>query len=65
MAPEKNGRAVELLASGKPYQVWEGDEWLCPACRRSVVIGFGLRPVAEHFQGRYERARKGALEVRT
>ena len=34
----------------KPYRLWHGDKWGCPSCGAEIVIGFGLKPLAEHFQ---------------
>lgn len=45
----KNSYHVELLASGEPYQIWQGDRYECPSCCASVVVGFGRGPVAEVF----------------
>lgn len=48
MKPEKNGVYIELRTP-QPYQIWSGDMWKCPNCKRKVVSGYGRAPVAEHF----------------
>ena len=34
----------------KPYKLWLGDKWECQGCGSEIVVGVGLRPVAEHYQ---------------
>jgi len=32
------------------YKYWHADLWKCPGCGRRNVFGYGLKPLAEHFQ---------------
>lgn len=50
MEPVKNAFIVELMAADKPYQKFSSDKWACPNCQFEVVVGFGQKPVAEHYQ---------------
>jgi hypothetical protein len=51
MKPEKNGVPfVEGFGDGRPYQIWESDQWKCSGCGISVLIGFGRKPYSEHYQ---------------
>lgn len=50
MKPIKNGFIVEMLADGKPYYKIEADQWGCPVCFTTIVIGFAGKPFAEHGQ---------------
>jgi hypothetical protein len=43
----KTGRRVGLVSGGNVYQVWSGDEFACPTCRASVVVGFPRDPLGE------------------
>ena len=64
MRCSKNGRAVLTTTDGNPYQLWEGDEYECRECGHRVVVGFGLQPIAEHFEEKMkpwlERERKAS-----
>jgi len=33
----------------EPYEIREGDLWECPGCNARIVAGFGLNPVASHY----------------
>ena len=46
----KNGRVLELISAGEPYQLWSGDEFQCPDCGTRVIVGYGREPMAEGFQ---------------
>lgn len=41
---------VRSPGSWQPYKVWSGDLWDCPDCGAEVIVGCGLRPLAEHYQ---------------
>jgi len=58
MRPKKNGVRVEMMTPGgdgipdHPYFKVEGDEWECPECGQTVIIGMGS-PIAEHWHPEY------------
>lgn len=54
------GRAAPDL--WRPYKLWIGDEWGCPSCGATVVVGVGFNRVAEHYEPNFadEVARSGA-----
>lgn len=32
-----------------PYKLWIGDEWTCPDCGSTIIVGCGSQPVSEHY----------------
>lgn len=40
----------------RPYKLWMGDEWGCPDCGATIVVGVGLNPIAEHYQPEFGAA---------
>lgn len=55
---KKNGVPLEEgmpRAGGEwgSYKLWMGDLWQCEGCGAEIVVGFGLAPVAEHYQANY------------
>jgi len=68
--PTKNGRFFTEMSpkSGypkpgraepeawKPYKVWAGDEWTCPDCGSTIIVGVGRKPVAEHYEPDFDKA---------
>jgi hypothetical protein len=50
-----------FCAPPKPYRLWNADEWVCPSCGVKVITGFGLSPVAEHWDDGF--AEKVAIAV--
>ena len=60
MYPEKNGvNFIELKGergSQSPYKIWESDQWACPGCGISVLIGFGKKAWAEHYQPEFQKS---------
>lgn len=46
----------------KPYKVWSGDQWACPDCGATVIVGVGFGPVTEHYKDNFTelRAQLGA-----
>jgi hypothetical protein len=34
----------------RPYKLWSGDLYGCPHCDSQVIVGVGIRPIAEHYQ---------------
>lgn len=60
---KKNGVVIEEgspRAGGAwgPYKLWMGDLWRCPECGVEVIMGFGLKPLSEHFRRDYEATRE-------
>ena len=41
-----------------PYKLWMADLCECPGCGAQVVMGFGARPIAEHYQREYATLRE-------
>lgn len=56
MRPKKNGVYVIEMAEFGPYKVWLSDLWECPKCGHQVIAGFGIEPVAEHFEEKFAKA---------
>jgi len=55
MRPEKNGfKFVEMSEGGRAYQVWDGDKWKCPRCGVEVIVGWGQRPLAGHWDEHFK-----------
>lgn len=52
----RNGRAVIFLVDGEPDSLWHGDEFRCPQCDTSVVVGFGRTAIAESWQPEFHLA---------
>jgi len=52
---KKNEIIVEELVLSKSCRIWEADLWKCPGCRTEIIAGFGLEPIAEHFQEDYQK----------
>ena len=49
--PEKNDiRVLDTMPGGSPYKIWCADKWKCPICGIEIVTGFGLGPIAEHYE---------------
>ena len=62
MRCHKNGRAVEVLSDGEPYQIWHGDEWWCDECGAKIMVGFGREPLEEAFQPGYAPLKQAELD---
>ena len=64
---EKNGVSVVEMFSQppQPYRIWSADLWKCPQCQNEIVAGFGMQPLAEHFQEKFndilERVKSGTV----
>ena len=59
MQPEKNSVTVEeLMEDGSFYKLWDADLLRCPECGIEVITGFGLCPMAEHYQPTYAAHRE-------
>lgn len=50
LRPRKNDVTVLITASFGPYQIWQADLWECPECSQQVILGYGMKPWAEHYQ---------------
>ena len=50
--PTRNGAEPGTAEpdSWKPYKLWMADKWRCHGCGAEIVVGFGARPIAEHYQ---------------
>ena len=55
MRPKKNGVYVIEMADFGPYKVWLADLWECPRCAYQVIGGFGLEPLAEHYEDSFAK----------
>jgi len=53
LKPEHNGVIVaEMMHNNTEiYKLWFADLWKCPECGIEVVLGFGVQPYMEHFDG--------------
>lgn len=57
----KTGLSVLLhTEDGLEYQLWASDEYTCPACSAKVALIQSALPIAEHFQGGFEQAKRAA-----
>lgn len=67
--PKKNGVTIEegmplgvdscgVSKEWVPYKLWRGDLMECKGCGHQIVYGFGLRPLAEHYQKDYDRIKE-------
>lgn len=50
MRPTKNERALLTVADMGPYQLWLSDEYTCPRCGHQILTGYGLAPIAHHYE---------------
>jgi predicted RNA-binding Zn-ribbon protein involved in translation (DUF1610 family) len=57
LRPEENGVKVKELfhRNTAVYRVWDADLWQCPKCGLQVVVGFGERPITEHYQDDFQK----------
>ena len=64
MRPKTVGVTVEeLLEDGSPYKLWKADLFECDECGVEIIAGFGMSPLAEHWQGNYAEQRARRLPV--
>jgi hypothetical protein len=68
--PSRNGFAfIEGMPSGndarpglaepdrwRPYKLWIGDQWKCPDCGATIIVGVAHQPVSEHYQPNFKDA---------
>lgn len=52
---KKNEVIVEESVGNCSYCIWEADLWECPKCGTEIIAGFGLEPIAVHFQKDYRK----------
>lgn len=50
MRPELNGVGALSMAGAQPYELYDADLWKCPTCGVEMILGFGKRPIAMHFE---------------
>lgn len=50
--PLENGAPAGTAGDGKwgPYKLWCGDQFECPGCGSTMIVGTGRTPIAEHYQ---------------
>lgn len=49
-------RGTEAPHLWRDYKLWMADLWKCEGCGHEMVTGFGMQPVAEHYErDRYAR----------
>ena len=36
-----------------PYKLWMGDQWRCDGCGSEIIVGVGMKPLAEHFEDNF------------
>lgn len=54
LRPRKNGvNVLETFEDGKPYAIWLADLWECPDCGKQVILGYGLKAWAHHFEDNF------------
>lgn len=56
MRPRKNDVCVHItMDDGRPYQLWQADLWECPDCGKQVILGYGMKAWAEHYEPDFEK----------
>ncbi|MBA7474258.1 hypothetical protein ES707_09606 [subsurface metagenome] len=60
----KNGVTVIDMAwqPPKPAVLISADLFECPVCRKQIVSGFAQKPLAEHYEDKFEHWLQRALE---
>jgi len=51
---KKNEVIVEESVDSNSSCIWEADLWECRKCGVEIITGFGLKPIAEHWQENYQ-----------
>ena len=54
MRCKKNEVYVIEVATFGPAAIWSADLWACPTCNERMIAGFGISPIAEHYQPGFE-----------
>jgi hypothetical protein len=55
--PSGNGKAPPGTAepqAWRPYKLWAGDIYECNGCGGRIIVGAGLKPLAEHYQDGFD-----------
>jgi hypothetical protein len=61
MTCTKTGMSVLLHTNeGLEHQLWASDEFTCPSCSAKVALIQSAMPIAEHYQGGFDRAKRAA-----
>ncbi|MHA2068809.1 MAG: hypothetical protein ACXABY_30985 [Candidatus Thorarchaeota archaeon] len=42
-------RPVDPERSLRPYQIWDADLYQCPSCRFQIVVEYGNKAIAHHY----------------
>ena len=56
---DENIRGKRKPEAWEPYKVWQADLWECPDCFNEIVVGFGHRPTAEHYEPHFKKEAMG------
>ena len=59
LRPETNGVGILDMADWGPYELYDADLWKCPSCGVEVVGGFGLNPIAQHYESAFQTLTDG------
>jgi hypothetical protein len=54
--------ALEMASFG-PAAIYDADLWACPMCGTEMLIGFGAKPISEHFKPDFHRVIDGYSRV--
>ena len=54
LRPEENGVTAVEMASFGPVAVYMADLWKCPGCGAETILGFGAKPIVQHFEPAFE-----------
>ena len=54
--PRENDVCVHItMSDDRPYQLWQADLWECPDCGCQVLLGFGQKHWAAHFEPTFQK----------
>lgn len=57
LRPRKNGVTIlETYEDERPYAIWKADLLECPDCGKQIIYGYGLEPLARHFESDFSSA---------
>lgn len=57
---------IEDAELWKPYKLWCGDRWVCHGCNAEIIVGTGMRPIAERHEDDFAakvRSFSAALQI--
>lgn len=57
-----DGKSGRTSVGWTPYKLWRGDQWRCPDCDATIIVGVAQAPVVEHYEDRFSLVVK-ALNV--